>query len=75
MDVKNYTITTASGRNNLVNNVVKQYQKRVEVFPQNTIFEVLIDVRGQNWTQDMLDEITNRISNLTSNKMIVSFIK
>ena len=75
VDIKNYTITTATGRTNLVNNVKAQYYQRVAVFPSNTSFEVTIDVRGQNWTQDILDEIVSRITQETNGNVSVSFIQ
>lgn len=43
VDVKNYTITTSSGRSSLINNVVEQYNNRVSIFPEGTRFEVVID--------------------------------
>ena len=46
-----------------------------KIFPGDTVFESVIDVKEQNRTQDIMDEITYRISNSASNKMIVSFIK
>lgn len=75
VDVKNYTITTSSGRNNLVNNVIEQYNHRVGILPENTKYEVLIDVRGQAWTQDMLNEVSVRIAQRSDGKIIVSFLK
>ena len=44
-------------------------------FPGDTVYESVIDVKEQNRTQDIMYEITYRISNSASNKMIVSFIK
>ena len=75
IDVKNYNIVTARGRSSLVNNVVNQYSKRVTVFPIDTTYDVVIDIRGQSWTQDMLNEIITAISSKTAGKMGVSFIK
>lgn len=75
VDIKNYTIITSAGRNSLVNNVVNQYNHRATILPSGTNYEVVIDVRGQDWTQDMLDDIVNRIAQRTSGKVIVSFMK
>ena len=75
VDIKNYTITTSSGRNSLVNNVVNQYNQRISILPDNTNYEVVIDVRGQEWTQDMLDDIVTRITQRTNGEVTVSFMK
>ena len=75
VDIKNYTVTTTSGKNNLINNVVTQYNTRVNIFPSGTTFEVVIDVRGQSWTQEILDEIVERITSRTNGQMTVSFFK
>ena len=74
VEIKNYTITTASGRNNLVNNVVVQYNQRKSLMPSDTTFEVVIDVRGQDWTYDMLNELISRITEATNVDLSVSFI-
>ena len=74
VDIKNYTVTTQSGRDSLVRNVADQYNKRVLIFPNDTSFEVVIDVRGQAWTQEMLDDITHRIIEQTNGNMTVSFM-
>ncbi len=75
VEVKNYTITTANGRNSLVYNVVNQYNNRLNKLPSGTTYEVFIDVRGQAWTQAMLDDIYNRINQQTNGEIIVNFIK
>ena len=75
VDVKNYNITTSSGRSNLANNVANQYNQRVGVFSAGTSYEVVIDVYGQNWTQPMLTDVETRIWNLTGNQVDVVFMK
>lgn len=75
VDIKNYTVTTTSGRNNLVNNVVNQYDNRINILPASTKYEVVVDVRGQSWSQDMLDDILSRITQRTNGKVAVSFVK
>ena len=75
VEVKNYTITTANGRNSLVYNVVNQYNDRLNKLPSGTTYEVFIDVRGQAWTQAMLDDIYDRITQQTNGEIIVNFIK
>lgn len=58
----------------MVNNVISQYNQRISMFPADTNYEVVIDVRGQSWSQAMLDDVTNRIRQLSNGEIIVSFI-
>lgn len=52
-----------------------QYNQRISILPDNTNYEVVIDVRGQEWTQDMLDDIVTRITQRTNGEVTVSFMK
>ena len=72
IEVKNYTITTQAGRNNLANNIAAQYNNRKAMFPNSNI-EFKIDVYGQSYTQSMLDDIVDLVFQLTGED-IVSFI-
>lgn len=74
VDIKNYNIQTATGRNNLANNVINQYNQRVSVFPTGTKFEVRIDITGQSWTQSILDAIASAIETGTGGNMTVAFM-
>ena len=74
VEVKNYTITTSSGRNNLINVIIRQYEERLQVFPSGLQYEVRIDVRGQNYTPSMLDEIRTKIGEKSNNKIETKFI-
>ncbi|MED4164521.1 T7SS effector LXG polymorphic toxin [Halalkalibacterium halodurans] len=62
IEVKNYNVTTPSGRSNLIRNVSKQINKRVDDLPQTTKQSVVIDVRGQNVSRDVLREIKHKIN-------------
>lgn len=75
VDVKNYTITNSTGRSNLANNVANQYNQRVNVFPMGTQYEVMVDLRGQAWTQLMKDDIITKITNLTNGNVYVQFLQ
>ncbi|MFU0792088.1 MAG: hypothetical protein ACFWT6_19440 [Virgibacillus proomii] len=46
IEVKNYNVTSSSGRSRLINNVVKQVNKRIDDLPRGTTQTVTIDVRG-----------------------------
>jgi hypothetical protein len=62
IEVKNYNLTTSSGRSNLVRNVSKQINKRINDLPSGTKQTVIIDVRGQNISRDVLRDVRNRIN-------------
>lgn len=61
IEVKNYDVQTNSGRNNLVNNVSGQIKNRVDNLPLGTNQTILVDIGGQNITNDVLKEIRQRI--------------
>ena len=73
IDVKNYNIENASGRNNLVRNIAKQYQQRIGNLPSGTRQTVLIDIRGQNISNDSLSSLYNSIMQRTNNGITVRF--
>ena len=73
VEVKNYTITTSNGRNNLANNIATQYNNRVSMF-SNASIEFKVDVYGQAYTQDMLNDILNLVESSLGNRNIVQFI-
>ena len=58
----------------MVNNVVNQYNKRISILPSDATYEVVIDVRGQDYTQEMLDDIVTKITQKSNGEIIVSFI-
>jgi hypothetical protein len=55
--------------------VCSDEDQRISILPDNTNYEVVIDVRGQEWTQDMLDDIVTRITQRTNGEVTVSFMK
>lgn len=61
IEVKNYNVQSSSGQNNLVNNVSKQIKDRVAHLPSGTEQTILIDVRGQNVSNEVLKQIRSRI--------------
>ena len=73
IEVKNYNITTATGRNNLAQNIAKQYNERKEMFKGvNVKFKV--DIYGQNYTTAMQDDLLDRVKSLTGRNDLVDFI-
>ncbi|EJR22770.1 T7SS effector LXG polymorphic toxin [Bacillus cereus] len=73
IEVKNYKITTSSGRSRLANNVSKQVEKRLSDLPNGTKQSVIIDIRGQNVSDEILDELYEKIMNKTNGKVDIRF--
>lgn len=71
--MKNYKITTTSGGSRLVNNVSKQVEKRLSHLPNGTKQSVIIDIRGQNVSDEILEELHEKIMNKTNGKVDVRF--
>ncbi len=73
LEVKNYKVTTSSGRSNLIRNVSKQINKRLNDLPEQTKQSVIIDVRGQNGTRDVLRDIKHKINESTDSGAEIIF--
>ncbi len=73
LEVKNYKVTTSSGRSNLIRNVSKQINKRISDLPEQTRQSVIIDVRGQNITRDVLRDIKQKINERTNDAAEIIF--
>lgn len=73
IEVKNYKITTSSGQSRLVNNVSKQVEKRLSDLPSGTKQSVIIDIRGQNVSDEILDGLYEKIMNKTNGKVDIRF--
>lgn len=75
IEVKNYDVSTLSGRNRLVDNISEQVVQRYENLPQGTGQKAVIDVRGQNITNDVLRDISNSIVNRTGGNVEIEFLR
>nr|WP_246861308.1 hypothetical protein [Bacillus sp. REN3] len=73
IEVKNYIITTPSGRSRLVNNVSKQVEKRLSDLPNGTKQSVIIDIRGQSVSDEIVEELYEKIVNKTNGKVDIRF--
>ena len=62
VEVKNYNIETQAGQDRLVRNVVNQAMDRSQHLPADMTQSLVIDVRGQTVSRDVLNGIVNRIS-------------
>ncbi|MGG3400931.1 WXG100 family type VII secretion target [Bacillus paranthracis] len=65
IEIKNYNVTTSSGRNSLINIVIKQFEDRIKHLPEGVKQTVLIDVRGQTVTKETLKQIKEEITQRT----------
>ncbi|MCI6272026.1 MAG: hypothetical protein MR601_03655, partial [Erysipelotrichaceae bacterium] len=65
-EIKNYDINNNSS--NLIKNIVGQYEKRLVNLPDGMIQNIYIDVRGQEYTEEMLEVIKNKILEKVSDK-------
>ena len=73
VDIKNYNVESASGRSNLARNIEKQYYQRIENLPNGTNQSVIIDVRGQNVSDAILNSLYDGIMQRTNNGVEVLF--
>lgn len=75
IEVKNYDVTTASGRNRLVDNITKQVEQRIEHLPADTSQKIVVDVRGQNVSNDVLREIRDSIVSKIGENVEIQFLR
>ncbi len=62
--VKNYDIQTSQKRSGLVSNIEKQYKKDSKNIPnfENMKYTVYVDVKGQNFTEEIKNDILNKLA-------------
>ena len=73
IDIKNYNIKNSSGRNNLIRNITKQFYQRQSNLPSNTKQTVVIDIRGQNISREILESLYDGLMKHTNNGIDVFF--
>ncbi|MEC0633371.1 T7SS effector LXG polymorphic toxin [Bacillus haynesii] len=73
IEVKNYKLSSSSGRSNLVRVVSDQFNKRVKDLPEGTKQTVIIDVRGQQVSREILRDVKRKIDARTGNKAEIIF--
>ncbi|NHZ93952.1 hypothetical protein F2P45_33905 [Massilia sp. CCM 8733] len=66
IDMKNYNLTTASGRSSLVSSVSAQAIHRAANLPLGDIQKIVLDVRGQNVSTVELNRVVGRIQQKTN---------
>ena len=75
IEVKNYNVTNSSGRNSLINTVSNQVNKRITDLPSCTKQTIIIDVRGQQVTNDVLRQIRTSILEKCNTDVIIQFMR
>ena len=75
IEVKNYNVTNSSGRNSLINTVSNQVNKRITDLPSGTKQTIIIDVRGQQVTNDVLRQIRTSILEKCNTDVIIQFMR
>ena len=59
IDIKNYNISTSSGRSSLKRNINKQYNQRLDNLPEDTLQTVIIDIRGQDVPKKNIEQLAD----------------
>lgn len=73
LEVKNYNLVNKNGANNLINNVSKQINQRLDNLPSGTMQNIVVDIRGQNVSTETINKVVEGIKKKanTSNYKIV----
>lgn len=61
VEVKNYSVEKASGRNNLVHNIRKQTDGSIEQYGEDVNTIEVIDLRGHDVSIDDVDKLTKKL--------------
>jgi hypothetical protein len=75
VDVKNYDLQTELGRNNLARDAAEQARGRVDHLPPGTVQQVIIDVRGQDVSHDVLRGVASELINRSNGALKAENIK
>ncbi len=75
IEVKNYNVTNSSGRNSLINTVSNQVDKRNINLPSGTKQIIIIDIRGQQVSNDVLRRIRTSILEKSDTDVIIQFMR
>lgn len=68
-------MTTSTGRNSLITNVSNQVNERITDLPSGTKLTIIIDVRGQQVTSDVLRQIRDSIIEKCDIDVIIQFMR
>ncbi|WP_345990347.1 hypothetical protein AAEU33_00225 [Chryseobacterium sp. Chry.R1] len=71
VEVKNYDVTSNTGRRNLTNELNRQYTDRLQNLPPGTRQTAVIDVRGQNMSPEALVQLESSIQKSCPNLEVI----
>lgn len=74
IEVKNYNLGRPKNIDSMVRVISKQYSQRLTHIPEGTKQAVLIDIMGQNVSDELCMEVFEKISANTDGKMNVWFL-
>ncbi len=61
VEVKNYDVSSAAGRNNLVRNIRQQTDRSIEDYGDDVEITEVIDIRGQDLTIEDMEKLTKKL--------------
>lgn len=73
MEVKNYNLEAKQGKYNLVNNVSEQIGQRNIHLSSGTRQTIIIDIRGQNVSDDILEYVDRGIRQKSGTDVEIKF--
>lgn len=65
VEVKNYDVTSAAGKNNLVRNIREQTDRSIEDYGDDVEITEIIDIRGQDVTIADMEKLTKKLEEKT----------
>ena len=75
IEVKNYNVTNSSGRNSMIRIISNQVNQRIIHLPSGTKQTIIIDIRGQQVTNDVVRQIRSSILNKCNTDVIIQFMR
>jgi len=75
IEIKNYDLSKNQNVNNLINNISRNYEKRLINLPKGTVQNVLIDITGQKINREIIQKIINRLSDKIDDGLLELIIK
>lgn len=73
IEVKNYSLKTKRGQSNLVNNVSRQVNSRIKNLPIGTKQHIVVDIRGQIISGEIMKSVRRRILEKCKVKVTIYF--
>lgn len=67
IEVKNYNLAQSSNRNTLLNELERQVTSRASNLPAGSTQEIVLDVRGRGFSDELIDSVITAIRNRLAN--------